>query len=200
MRIIAGEARSRVIEAPRGRDTRPTLDRVRENLFNILARRVPGARVLDLFAGSGALSLEALSRGAACAVLCDRDREANRVELKNIASLGYEGRTRVFRADWRQALDTLRREGATFDLVFLDPPYAMGDLRDVTECLLPLLAEGALIVTEHQAGHPYVMGGALKQTDTRRWGYAGVTFYTRSENAPGEEREDGADLPVSGEL
>ena len=200
MRIIGGRFGSRPLTAPRGMATRPTLDQTREALFNILQGRVTGARFLDLYAGSGAVALEALSRGAACAVLCDRDREANRVELKNIASLGYEGRTRVFRADWRQALETLRREGAVFDLVFLDPPYAMGDLRDVTEGLLPLLAEGALVVTEHQAGHPYVMGGALKQTDTRRWGYAGVTFYTRSENAPGEEREDGADLSVSGEL
>ena len=181
MRIIAGEARSRVIEAPKGRDTRPTLDRVRENLFNILARRVPGARVLDLFAGSGALALEALSRGAAFAVLADRDREANRVELLNVGKLGYGDRARVIRADWRQALDTLRRENALFDLVFLDPPYAMGDLTGVTEGLLPLLAEGALIVTEHQAGHPYRMGEALAETDTRRWGYAGVTFYTLRE-------------------
>jgi len=181
VRIIAGEARSRQIDAPKGRDTRPTLDRVRENLFNIIARRVPGARVLDLFAGSGALSLEALSRGAASAVMVDRDREAHRVEEANAGRLGYGDRTEILLCDWRRALDTLAQRETRFDLVFLDPPYAMGDLTAVTEALLPLLAPGSLVVTEHQAGHPYTVSGALTETDTRRWGYAGVTFYEKRE-------------------
>ena len=90
MRIIAGEARSRQIDAPKGRDTRPTLDRVRENLFNIIAREVPGARVLDLFAGSGALSLEALSRGAALAVMVDRAREVGAETLAVVAHGGTQ--------------------------------------------------------------------------------------------------------------
>ena len=83
MRIIAGTARSRKIETPKGRNTRPTLDRVRENLFNILQNRIRSAVVLDLFSGSGALSFESVSRGASFAVLCDSDREANRTERKN---------------------------------------------------------------------------------------------------------------------
>lgn len=100
MRIIAGEARSRTILAPEGRDTRPTLDRVRENLFNILQWQCPGARVLDLFAGSGALALEALSRGAAEAVLADCDARAVRVERQNVEALGFSQRARVLQADW----------------------------------------------------------------------------------------------------
>ena len=177
MRIIAGEARSRTIEAPKGRDTRPTLDRVRENLFNIIAREVPGASVLDLFAGSGALALEALSRGAERAVMVDRDREANRVERLNTERLGYADRARILLCDWQAALSRLAQAGERFDLVFLDPPYAMGDLTQVTGGLLPLLSPGALIVTEHQAGHPYTVCDALAETDARRWGYAGVTMY-----------------------
>ncbi|MBR5344419.1 MAG: 16S rRNA (guanine(966)-N(2))-methyltransferase RsmD [Clostridia bacterium] len=177
MRIIAGEARSRQIDAPKGRDTRPTLDRVRENLFNIIARRVPDARVLDLFAGSGALALEALSRGAAFAVMADHDREAHRVEQANTERLGYGDRAETLLCDWKRALETLAKRGMCFDLVFLDPPYAMGDLTAVTEALLPLLDADALVVTEHQAGHPYTVCEALAETDTRRWGYAGITLY-----------------------
>ena len=184
MRIIAGEARSRTIDAPKGRDTRPTLDRVRENLFNIIAREVPGAAVLDLFAGSGALALEALSRGAERAVMVDRDREANRVERLNTERLGYADRARILLSDWRPALERLREAGERFDLVFLDPPYAMADLTAVTEGLLPLLAPGALVVTEHRAGFPYAVSAALRETDTRRWGYAGVTMYREREAEP----------------
>ncbi len=185
MRIIAGEARSRIIEAPKGRDTRPTLDRVRENLFNIIRGHVPGAAVLDLFAGSGALSLEALSRGAARAVMVDRDREAHRVERLNAERLGYGDRAEILLCDWQKALASLRDRSERFDLVFLDPPYAMGDLSGVTEGLLPLLSEDALIVTEHQAGRPYQVSPRLEETDARHWGYAGVTLYRlRKEAAP----------------
>ncbi len=181
MRIIAGEARSRQISAPKGRDTRPTLDRVRENLFNIIARKVPDARVLDLYSGSGALALEALSRGACEAVMVDRDREAHRVEHENTDRLGYADRTRIMLADAASACAHLAQEGRQFDLVFLDPPYAIGDLRAVTEALLPLMAPDALIVTEHQAGVPYTVCDALEQIDRRHWGYAGVTMYRRKE-------------------
>lgn len=177
MRIIAGEARSRQIDAPKGRDTRPTLDRVRENLFNIIARDVPGARVLDLFAGSGALSLEALSRGAARAVMVDRDREAHRVETMNAQRLGYGDRVLILHSDWRPAVGRLLRSEERFNLVFLDPPYAMENLRDVTAGLLPMLSPDALVVTEHQADHPYAVCEALREIDSRRWGYAGVTLY-----------------------
>ena len=99
MRIIAGRMRNRRIEAPEGKETRPTLDRVRENLFNILQTRIESAAVLDLFAGSGALSFEALSRGAANAVLCDADRKANRVEHRNAELLGCSEQTEIYCCD-----------------------------------------------------------------------------------------------------
>lgn len=179
MRIIAGSTRSRIIDAPRGMDTRPTLDRVRENLFNVISRRVPDARVLDLFAGSGALSLEAISRGAAGAVLVDRDREAHLVEQRNAERLGFSPQVRLLHCDWAQAVKRLQGEGARFELVFLDPPYAMTDLTEVTRALLPLLAEDARIIVEHQAGCPSRVCGELETVDSRRWGYAGVTILMR---------------------
>ena len=152
MRIIAGSARGRTFEAPAGMDTRPTLDRVRESLFNILQRRLPDARVLDLFSGSGGLSLEAISRGAAYCVMVDHDRAAHLCEQKNIEKMGFSDRVLLLQCDWRQALARLREE--RFSLILLDPPYAMTDLSEVTAALRPLLAEGGMLVIEHKAGQP----------------------------------------------
>ena len=181
MRIIAGEARSRTIEAPKGRDTRPTLDRVRENLFNILQMRVYGSRVLDLFSGSGALALEAVSRGAASAVMVDHDRAANLCEKKNAAALRFEDRTKIMLADWQAAVSSLEASGERFDLIFLDPPYAMRDLTGVTAALLPLMAEDARVIAEHQADAPYAVCDALERVDARRYGFVGVTIYRRKD-------------------
>ena len=177
LRIIAGSARGRRIEAPEGRDTRPTLDRVRENLFNMIQGKVPEARVLDLFGGSGALGLEALSRGAAFAVIADRDREACRVERENVEALGFADRTRLMRGEWERTLAMLTEEGDRFDLIFLDPPYAMTDLRPVTEMLRPLRAEGAWIVVEHQAKSEVRVSEDLRAVRERTWGYCGVKIY-----------------------
>ena len=193
MRIIAGTARSRVIEAPRGTDTRPTLDRVRENLFNVLRREVPGAQVLDLFAGSGALALEALSRGAGSAVLVDSQRAAQEAEARNVQALGFGDRARLLRMDWRRAVQLLTAEGARFDLVFLDPPYALHDLTEVTGALLPLLAEDALVCVEHPAREPSAVSAALSLCDRRQWGYVGVSLYRKGE-------EDGGNMPDPGQL
>jgi len=177
LRIIAGSARGRRLEAPEGRDTRPTLDRVRENLFNMLQGKVRDARTLDLFAGSGALSLEALSRGAAFAVLSDRDREACRVEKKNAEALGFAERVRLLRGPWEQTVRLLRTEPDRYDLIFLDPPYAMTDLRELTEALLPLLAEDGWIVLEHQARAEVRVSERLETVKERSWGYCGVKIY-----------------------
>lgn len=182
MRIIAGSARSRTILTPEGQDTRPTLDRVRENLFNVLNLRVRDARVLDLFSGSGALSLEALSRGAHSAVMVDNNRAAIACIRKNVTTLRFDAQARVLHTDWRAAVDTLTREKAQFDLVMLDPPYAMQELNEVTEALKPLLAEDALVVIEHdKRTMPHVADG-YDLTDSRRWGIAGVTFFRLADN------------------
>lgn len=185
LRIIAGTARGRRIDAPEGKDTRPTLDRVRENLFNMLQTRVRDARTLDLFAGSGALSLEAVSRGAAFAVLSDHDRNAHSVEKKNIAALRFEDRTRVMLCDWHRAIDTLKAENERFDLVFLDPPYAMTDLTEVMDGIATLLNEEALVIAEHEAKAELTVPDSFRQVNARSWGYCGVSFYEMRKN--GEE-------------
>lgn len=179
MRIIAGTARGRTIEAPKGRDTRPTLDRVRENLFNILQRKTWDAKVLDLFAGTGALSLESLSRGAAEAVLVDCDRAAHLCQKQNVQKLGFDGQTRILLMDWQQAVRQLA--GEKFDLVFLDPPYAMRDLTGVMAALVPLLAEGATVIVEHEAQVMPSTADGYEMYDSRKYGYVGVSFFHRVE-------------------
>lgn len=179
MRIVAGEARSRTILAPPGRETRPTLDRVRENLFNILQWRCPGARVLDLFAGSGALALEALSRGAAFALLADRDPRAVAVARRNVEALGFSDRAQVQRGDWKETLRALAGSAAPFELVFLDPPYAFAQVGEVFAALLAggLLHGESRLVLERQAGEsPREMAG-FTCLDSRRYGYVGVHIF-----------------------
>ena len=177
MRIIAGEARGRQITAPEGRNTRPTLDRVRENIFNMLQGEVPGSRVLDLFAGSGALSLEALSRGAESAVLVDIDRKASAVQKRNIENLRYTEKARVLLCDWKRAARILQEEGQKFDLVFLDPPYCMTDLRDVFSALIPVSDADTLIVLEHESGKSIMAAEQFEVVRQKEWGFCAVSFY-----------------------
>ena len=176
MRIIAGTARNRRIDAPEGTNTRPTLDRVRENLFNILQTRIQSSTVLDLFAGSGALSLEALSRGALSAVMCDIDRNAYRSERRNTEKLGFTDKAEIYCCDWHVAVRKLTDRRISFDLIFLDPPYRMSDLREVLENIFPLLREDGLVIVEHEAGKPFLFGERYEITDERRWGFCGVSF------------------------
>ena len=181
MRIIAGEARGRVIEAPAGKHTRPTLDRVRENLVNMIQSDVPGSRVLDLFAGSGALSLEALSRGASFATLADNDRNASETQRKNITLLRYQERTRQFRCDWRTAWAELKKEKEVFDLVFLDPPYSTQELMDVFLSIVPVTAPDTLIILEHEAGRKPDVPEQFTVVRDRSWGFCAVTIYQLKE-------------------
>ena len=190
LRIIAGTARGRKLEAPQGRDTRPTLDRVRENLFNMLQGKCMDARVLDLFAGSGALSLEALSRGAAFAVLADRDREASRIQRQNLENLGFDQNARVMRAPWEDTLRALSEAGERFDLVFLDPPYVMTDLREVTDRIRPMLRPEGWIVIEHQAKQTPRVAADYATVKARSWGYCGVTILAKTESAAGPDEEN----------
>jgi 16S rRNA (guanine966-N2)-methyltransferase len=163
LRIVAGTHGGRRIEAPKGNAVRPTSDRVREALFSILGERVRGARVLDLFAGTGALGLEALSRGAASAVFVDQDVTAVRA---NLAALGLTAE--VHR---REALAYLQGARGPFDLVFLDPPYKSApDLGPRLGGTLPvLLAPGALVISESDRRAPLELP-PLETRDERRYG------------------------------
>lgn len=177
MRIIAGSARGRTFDAPQGRDTRPTLDRVRENVFNILQMKVRGARVLDLFSGSGAMAFEAISRGADFAVLVDLDRAAHAVERQNAAKLRMDGQCRILNCDWQMAVRQLAAAGEKFRVVFLDPPYAMHDMTSVLSALRPLLEEDAVILLEHEAKTFPATPDGFDLYDSRKYGIAGVSFF-----------------------
>ena len=183
MRIIGGEFRSRTLIAPKGNDTRPTLDQVRESLFNILQFRIENARVLDLFAGSGALALEALSRGAQSAVLCDISPDACKAIARNIGSLGCLERARLMRMPAERALETLRQEKARFELIFLDPPYRM-DASELIDRLMDagLLADEGQIIVEHDQKTPPQPGEKAVLTDRRTYRGTCLSFYGRNSN------------------
>jgi len=155
MRIVAGTHRGRRIAAPRGRGTRPTSDRVREAVFSIVGP-VEGLDVLDLFAGSGALGLEALSRGAASAVLVDRSPAAAACIRANAEALGLEGRVRVVKRDWRAALAAERAAGRCFGLCLCDPPYSLTPriAGGLGAALAPVMATAGTVVIEYPAAGP----------------------------------------------
>lgn len=147
MRIIAGECGGRRLFAPPGMSTRPTADRVKEAIFSVLLPYIPGAQVLDLFAGSGALALESLSRGANSAVLVDRDPKALEVIRRNVELCGMAGRVKIKKGQAVSVLSTLETK---FDLIFLDPPYNKGHVSAIEPLLLSkkVLAPGAIVVLE----------------------------------------------------
>jgi 16S rRNA (guanine966-N2)-methyltransferase len=168
MRVIAGRYGGRRLQAPPGASTRPTSDRVREALFSVLGERVHGARVLDLFAGSGALGLEALSRGAAEATFVDSAPAAIRAVRANLEALGATAEVR--RADARRFLGSASSTARQYDLVFLDPPYRLsGRLgSELTAALPAVLAPGAAVVAESDRRAPLELG--LPILDERRYG------------------------------
>jgi 16S rRNA (guanine(966)-N(2))-methyltransferase RsmD len=178
MRIIAGTLGGRRISAPSGTATRPTSDRVREALFSILGRRVVGARVLDLFAGSGALGIEALSRGAASAVFVDDAPAAVRAVRANLHGLEAE----VVRRDARSWLRTARDAALIYDLVFLDPPYRQApELGSVlAEPVAAVLAPGGLVVSECDRRTPLDLP-TLTLEDERRYGDTLIRFHAATD-------------------
>ena len=179
VRIIGGALKGRRLSPLRGLSVRPTTDYLRESIFNILADHVEGAVVLDLFAGTGSLGIEALSRGASSAVFVEKSPQAIKALLRNISACSLEERCTVVRRDVLRALNFLRATGHCFDLVFADPPYDHGlvkptlHLVDRAECI----AEGGLVVVEHSLVEalPEKMG-RLRRIDQRRHGKTLVSF------------------------
>jgi 16S rRNA (guanine966-N2)-methyltransferase len=181
MRIVAGTFRGRALVGPSHDGLRPTSDRVREAVFNILAHgsaavAMDGARVLDLFAGTGALGLEALSRGAGYALFVEEAAEARAIIRQNVEAFGLTGQTRIFRRD---ATD-LGPAGTIepFDLVFLDPPYGKG--LGPTALASPIgggwLAAGAIVVIEDSTEAEVATPASLEELDRRTWGDTQVVF------------------------
>ena len=189
MRIIGGKFSGRRIIAPKGLGARPTADRTREALFNILAARedagLNGARVLDLFAGSGALGLEAMSRGAAFCLFVETDAGARAAIRENIEALGLGGGARLYR---RSASGLGRRPGslgAPFEIAFLDPPYARGLAPEALACLAAgdWLADGALLIVDQGADEPPAAAPGFAELDRRRYGAAQIGIYRRDNTA-----------------
>jgi len=182
MRIIGGTLRSRRLEAPAGLATRPTSDRLRETLFNVLAPRIRDARFLDLFAGSGAVGLEAHSRGAARVDFVERAAPALAVLHKNLANLGISSGVSVHAWSVEPILRRIRID-APFDLVFLDPPYDAANAYEATLGLLGgalsgLLAPGALVIDEHRKKEKLAdRYGSLNRTRLLEQGDAALSFY-----------------------
>ncbi len=179
MRITGGTLGGRLLVAPPGQGTRPTTDKVRQAIFNLLGPPPEGAEVLDLFAGSGALGLEAISRGAVRATLVERARPALVALSKNVAALGLAAQVRVATGDVRAVLPRLV---GPFRWVFLDPPYAAGVLDEVLAAFSPAqLAPGAVVVAEHDRRSPPAPScGILALRDRRRYGETEVSLYVRA--------------------
>ena len=184
MRIIAGSYRSRTLVAPSGMATRPTSDRLRETLFNVLAPRIEGARFLDLYAGSGAVGIEALSRGAASVEFIESAPAALAVMRSNLARLGITAGFRIHAASVATALRRMKA-GPPFEVVFLDPPYDAAREYEATLGLLGgmdvgLLADGALVIAEHRKKERLEERyGKLGRTRLLQQGDAALSFYAR---------------------
>jgi 16S rRNA (guanine966-N2)-methyltransferase len=175
VRVIAGQLGGRRLVAPRGWKVRPTSDRVREAIFSALGERVEGATVLDLYCGTGALAIEALSRGAARATLVDRD---TRAALGNVEHLGLGERSELIRADVSRWLAGRKEADPVFDLVFVDAPYRLADRvgQELNTHLPRLLNRGGRAIVESGARRPLRID-SLPQLRQRRYGAADIAFY-----------------------
>ena len=187
MRVIGGHDRGRRLRAPRGLHTRPTADRVRVTLFDVLGPAVAGARVLDLFAGTGAVGIEALSRGAARVVLVERDQSALRALRGNLAALAASRATaRVVAGDVIHLLPILGAEEGPFDLVFIDPPYATTLAARTLEALAiaRVCRDGSEVVVQHSTRTALpAVPGFVTHRRPRRFGDTALTFL-RAEGSP----------------
>lgn len=180
MRVIAGAYRGFRLQTPAGRQTRPTADRVREALFNILSPYIIDSRVLDLFAGSGAVGIEALSRGASFAVLVENNPAAIKAIRSNLVKTGLEGKAEVITTEVGSAIAYLKRKGQRFDLVYLDPPYKRGMITSTLEELakMDIVAPRGIMVAESSAREavPEIVG-RLRCYRRQNYGDTDLIFY-----------------------
>ncbi|WP_019120498.1 16S rRNA (guanine(966)-N(2))-methyltransferase RsmD [Brevibacillus massiliensis] len=180
MRVIAGDYKGRPLASVPGRGTRPTTDKVKESIFNIIGPYFDGGWALDLYAGTGGLGIEALSRGADKAIFVDADPKAVSIVKQNLAALKLEGRAEVYRIDAARALRALAKRQLVFDLVFLDPPYAKQQIALELQVLQEagLLSSECRVVAEHDAGVilPERVGDCSVQRSAS-YGDTAVTIY-----------------------
>jgi len=184
LRLVSGRFRGRTLVAPQNSATRPTADRARQALFDVLAHAAwapefDGARILDLFAGSGALGFEALSRGAAFALFVENDEQARAAIRENVEALHLYGETRVHRRDATDLGPRPASAGAPFDLAFLDPPYRLGLGEKAMADMVSgrWLRPGAVVVFERAADEPEPISPGFERLDDRTWGAARIWFF-----------------------
>jgi 16S rRNA (guanine966-N2)-methyltransferase len=173
MRVLAGQFKGRELKSPKGDKTRPTSSKVKESLFNIVRDRIEEALFLDLFAGSGSMGIEALSRGAKGAYFVERDREAAACIKKNLENLETEGH--VLQMDAFIAIKHLEKQGLVFNLIYVDPPYALG-ITDLLGRLTPLLGKEGLLMVE-QSKRAQLDEVALRKVDERTFGDTVIYFF-----------------------
>ena len=180
MRVTAGTLKNRKIKSREGRETRPTLERIKEAIFSIIGDKVVDAKFLDLYSGTGNIAIEALSRGAKRAVMIEQDKEALRIIIDNIDILGLTNVSRAYKNDVSRAIEILGRKNEKFDIIFLDPPYkeniSISTIEKVSEN--NILAEGGIIISEHSIYEkmPEKIGNFVKY-DERNYNKKIVTFY-----------------------
>ena len=183
MRVIAGKNKGKKLEALPGLATRPTADRVKEALFNMIQDRIPGAKVLDLFAGSGALGIEALSRGAKHVTFVDNNREAIDVIKRNVTATQNDPDSRVVYSDWIIFL----QNAESYDIIFLDPPYQLGYLDETVSMIIAkeAMALGGVIVCECSKDEDFEPSGFKKLKDSR-YGKTKILIFERQQAGDGE--------------
>lgn len=180
MRIIAGAFGGRRLHTPKGTAIRPTADRVREAVFSIIGPGLAGAEILDLFAGTGAMGLEALSRGASRVIFVDQSRHAVQLIRSNVELCHVADRVRVIHGSVSQAIRLLASQGEAFDLIFIDPPYREQSLLKTLQTLGEVVRSGTIVVAEHSSRDPLpVQVLEWSQTEVRQYGDTTVSFYMR---------------------
>jgi 16S rRNA (guanine(966)-N(2))-methyltransferase RsmD len=186
MRIIGGKARGRRLKVPKGQSVRPTAARTKEALFNIIPHDLSGVKVLDLFAGTGNLTIEALSRGAAEAILVDSFSESGKAIRENLRRVHLSDRTKVWITPVSRALRLLARRGETFDLIFLDPPYEKGWVESTLKIIANgnLLRDSGIMIAEHSRREALeARYGALVLYDQRNYRDTLLSFFRKEAEA-----------------
>ncbi|MCI9064179.1 MAG: 16S rRNA (guanine(966)-N(2))-methyltransferase RsmD [Clostridia bacterium] len=182
MRIISGKARGTKLYTLDGMETRPTLDRVKESLFNIIQSEIPNSVVLDLFSGSGAIGLEFASRGAKKVILCDNSKKATNIIEKNIEKTHLSDKVELYNLDFRQAISKIKEE---INIVYLDPPYKTDYIKQALKELLPLeyINNNTIIIIETDEFERIsndIKQFNIKVTDHRKYGRANIIFIEKA--------------------
>ncbi|ERI92869.1 RNA methyltransferase, RsmD family [Clostridiales bacterium oral taxon 876 str. F0540] len=185
MRIISGIAKGRKLLSPEGMGTRPTLDRIKESIFNIIQNRTAGARVLDVFAGTGSLGLEAVSRGAKECFLIDKGDTTYKLLTQNVDNLNFNDKCRCFHKNSYDALKEFGIKNLVFDIIFIDPPYAKEMIPPSVDIISEynLLEKDGLVVTKIDTSEEIYEGnGKIVLIDHRKYGNTTVCFYSFNES------------------